>query len=57
MLDEEYLKSKFKDIVGFFFVSCYTGQGVEELKKALIQTTLSQSYINEKIPVNHIFNT
>ncbi|RMZ94163.1 putative serine threonine- kinase pats1, partial [Brachionus plicatilis] len=50
VLDEKYLKSKFKDIAGFYFVSCSTGQGVEELKKALIEKTLNESYINEKIP-------
>lgn len=51
-LDEEDLMSRFKDIAGFFFVSCKTGQGIEELRKKIVEVTLEEKYIDEKIPVS-----
>ncbi|XP_059176566.1 uncharacterized protein LOC131956160 [Physella acuta] len=44
------LQKKYPQIIGFHFVSSLTGQGIEELKKQLIQETLKQQYIGEKIP-------
>ncbi|CAF0705574.1 unnamed protein product, partial [Brachionus calyciflorus] len=49
-LDKEDLKSRFKQIVGFHFVSSYTYDGIEELRNAIIKTTLQEKYIGEKIP-------
>ncbi|RNA38605.1 serine threonine- kinase pats1 [Brachionus plicatilis] len=49
-LDEEDLKSRFKDIVGFHFVSSKTGEGIEQLKQKIIEATLEEKYIDEKIP-------
>ncbi|RNA31785.1 putative serine threonine- kinase pats1 [Brachionus plicatilis] len=49
-LDQEDLKSRYKNIVGFFFVSSYTKVGIQDLKQKLITTTLQEKYIGEKIP-------
>lgn len=51
-IDEEGLKSKYKQIIGFHFVSSYTFEGIEELEKKIIETTLQEKYIGEKIPVS-----
>lgn len=51
-LDEEDLKSRFKQIAGFHFVSSVTKQGIDELKEKIVQTTLQEKYIGEKIPVS-----
>lgn len=51
-LDQEDLQLRYKNIVGFFFVSSHTMVGIPELKKKLISTTLEEKYIGEKIPVN-----
>ena len=55
-MDEEDLKSRFKEIAGFFFVSCKTGQGIEELRQKIIEATLEEKYIDEKIPVSDVLN-
>jgi hypothetical protein len=49
-LDEAKLKRKYKQIAGFFFVSSKTGQGIDELKKRIIETTLCEKYMGEKVP-------
>ena len=46
------LKAKYKQIAGFHFVSSVTGDGIPNLEKELIEVTLQQKYIGEKIPVN-----
>ena len=51
-IDKEDLKSRFKSIVDFFFVSSVTYVGIEDLTKRLIEVTLQQKYIGEKIPVS-----
>jgi hypothetical protein len=51
-LDEESLKSRFKQIVGFYYVSSYTQQGLKELEKKIVEVTLLEKYMGEKIPVN-----
>lgn len=51
-IDEEGLKSKYKQIIGFHFVSSHTFEGIEELEKKIIETTLQEKYIGEKIPVS-----
>ncbi len=45
------MKSKFTQIIGFHFISSVTKQCIEELKEKIIEATLQQSYIGEKIPV------
>jgi hypothetical protein len=47
----EALQSKYKQIVGFHFVSSYTGEGIAQLASELIRVTLLQKYIGEEIPV------
>ena len=51
-LNQEKLKLKFKQIVGFYFVSNYSGTGIQQLSQSLIKITLQQKYINETIPVS-----
>ena len=46
----ENLKSRFKQIVGFYFVSSSNMSGIKELADQLIKVTLQQKYIGEKIP-------
>ena len=50
-LNQEDFKERFKQIVGFHFVSCYDYRGIAQLTKSLIATTLEQNYIGETIPV------
>ncbi|CAG5127749.1 unnamed protein product, partial [Candidula unifasciata] len=49
-LPREELKRRFPQIVGFHFISSYTGEGIMELKEEIIQTALSQKYMGEMIP-------
>ena len=49
-LNELDLKLRFKQIVGFHFVSSTTYKGIPELTKELIDCTLKQTYIGENIP-------
>lgn len=56
-MDEEDLRSRFKDIAGFHFVSSKTGEGIEELKQKIIEATLEEKYIDEKIPVSFNYFT
>ena len=51
-IDQDDLKSRFKSVVGFFFVSSLTYEGIEQLTNRLIEVTLKQSYSYEKIPVS-----
>jgi leucine-rich repeat kinase 2 len=44
------LRSRFKQIVGFYFVSSLNMSGIKELSNELVQVTLQQKYIGEKIP-------
>jgi hypothetical protein len=44
------LQSRFKQIVGFHFVSSLNMTGIAELAQHIIQVTLQQKYIGEKIP-------
>jgi len=49
-MDEPGLKELFKNIVGFFKVSCVTGEGIAELTEQ-IQLTLSRmSHLRDKVP-------
>jgi hypothetical protein len=52
-LDKEDFKKRFKQIVGFHFVSSKDYTGIAELTKDLIDVTLKQKYIGEAIPVNY----
>ena len=45
------LKAKYKQIAGFHFVSSVTRSGILNLEKDLVEVTLQQKYIGEKIPV------
>ena len=50
-LDMSELKAKYKQIAGFHFVSSVTRSGISNLEKDLVEVTLQQKYIGEKIPV------
>jgi GTPase SAR1 family protein len=50
-LDQNDFKSRFKQIVGFHFVSSYDFTGIGNLIKDLYDCTLKQTYIGETIPV------
>ncbi|KAJ8304991.1 hypothetical protein KUTeg_018574 [Tegillarca granosa] len=49
-LPTEEMKQTYPQIKGFFFVSSYTGQGLSNLKSELINATLEEKYMGEKIP-------
>ena len=50
-LDQDDYKTRYKQIVGFHFVSSYDYTGIPELTKEIINVTLKQNYIGETIPV------
>ena len=50
-MNEAKLKARFKQIVGFYYVSNITHQGIDKLSDDLIKTTLQEKYIGESIPV------
>ncbi|XP_055863720.1 uncharacterized protein LOC106053574 [Biomphalaria glabrata] len=49
-LPKEELQHQYNQICGFHFVSSYTGQGIQELQDRMIEVTLQQQYMGEKIP-------
>ncbi|GFN74887.1 leucine-rich repeat serine/threonine-protein kinase 1, partial [Plakobranchus ocellatus] len=49
-LPMEELKRRFPQIVGFHFVSSYSGEGIPQLTVQLVESALSQKYMGEKIP-------
>ncbi|KAK6965188.1 leucine-rich repeat serine/threonine-protein kinase 1 [Biomphalaria glabrata] len=46
----EELRRRFPQIVGFHFVSSYSGEGISELQDNIIKSALAQTYMGEKIP-------
>ena len=54
-INKEKLKSKFKQIVGFHFISNKTQVGIEELVEKLVSVTLGENYMGEAIPVGWIW--
>ena len=50
-LNQEKLKSKYNQIVAFYFISNKTKAGINELVNRLIDTTLREKYMGEAIPV------
>lgn len=54
VIDEAGLKSKYKQIVGFHFVSSWTHDGIDELRQKIVAATLQEKYIGEQIPVRYI---
>lgn len=51
-LDQDDYKARYKQIVGFHFVSSLSGNGIYDLTKDLVDVTLKQNYIGETIPVS-----
>ncbi|KAH9524593.1 hypothetical protein Btru_027277, partial [Bulinus truncatus] len=49
-LPKEELLQKYNQICGFYFVSSHTGQGIQEMQDKIIEVTLQQQYMGEKIP-------
>ena len=49
-IPEDRLKSSFPQIIGFHYVSSISGQGISDLRSHLIDTTLQQKYMGERIP-------
>jgi len=49
-INKKDLETRYKQIVGFYFVSSVTLAGIEDLVSQLIRVTLQQKYIGEKIP-------
>ncbi|XP_064618850.1 uncharacterized protein LOC135482601 [Lineus longissimus] len=44
------LKKRYPQIVGFHFISTWSGQGVRELQQKLFSVSIQQKYMGEKIP-------
>ena len=55
-LNQQQLKERYKDIVGFYYVSNKTKIGIEDLKQTIISATLQQKHIGEEIPVSLLFS-
>ncbi|XP_021339283.1 uncharacterized protein LOC110440494 isoform X2 [Mizuhopecten yessoensis] len=49
-IPQDELKRKYPQIAGFFFVSSFTGEGIQDLKTFLVNLTLQQKYMGERIP-------
>ncbi|XP_060069823.1 uncharacterized protein LOC132549872, partial [Ylistrum balloti] len=49
-IPQDELKRKYPQIADFFFVSSYTGEGIAALKEFLVNLTLQQKYMGERIP-------
>lgn len=56
VIDQAGLEAKYKQIIGFHFVSSKTFTGIDELRQKIVATTLQEKYIGEKIPVRY-FNS
>lgn len=54
-INQEKLKSRYNQIIGFYFVSNTRNIGIDDLIKDLIQVTLKQKYMDEAIPVSRFF--
>ena len=54
-LNEDKLKEKYKQIIGFYYVSNKTMLGIDVLVEDLVNTTVAQKYIGDEIPVNFKF--
>ncbi|XP_060565876.1 uncharacterized protein LOC132724909 isoform X2 [Ruditapes philippinarum] len=46
----EEMQQRYPQVVGFHFISSYTGQGVSSLKSSIFDVTLQQQYMGEHIP-------
>ncbi|KAK7503510.1 hypothetical protein BaRGS_00005049 [Batillaria attramentaria] len=44
------MRERYSQIVDFFFVSSFSGQGIQDLREQMIDVTLQQQYMGEKIP-------
>ncbi|KAL8560611.1 hypothetical protein ACOMHN_062576 [Nucella lapillus] len=44
------MKQRYNQIADFHFVSSFSGQGMQELREQMIEVTLQQQYMGEKIP-------
>ena len=49
-LPQEELSRKYPQIKGFHFISCYTQEGIKELQDNMLEVTLQQKYMGERIP-------
>ena len=50
-LNQKKLRSRYKQIVGFHFVSSVNMTGIQQLADELIRVTLEQKYMGEAFPV------
>jgi hypothetical protein len=55
VLNKAELKTKYKQIIGFYFVSSLSGTGIEKLAENIRDVTLHEKYIGELIPVLFYF--
>ncbi|XP_062577865.1 uncharacterized protein LOC134239727, partial [Saccostrea cucullata] len=49
-IEEKVIKNSYPQIQGFHYVSSIQGTGIKELEEQLIEITLQQPYLEEKIP-------
>ncbi|XP_050400370.2 uncharacterized protein LOC126817438 [Patella vulgata] len=49
-LPTKAMLERYPQIAGFHYISSHTGQGVNELKTNLVEETITQQYMGEKIP-------
>ncbi|XP_053405125.1 uncharacterized protein LOC123565346 [Mercenaria mercenaria] len=46
----EEMQQRYPQVIGFHFISSFTGQGISSLKTNLFEVTLQQQYMGEHIP-------
>ncbi|XP_076085942.1 uncharacterized protein LOC143056672 isoform X1 [Mytilus galloprovincialis] len=49
-IPQKELMATYPQIAGFYFVSSYSGEGISNLHKSLVDVTLQQKYMGESIP-------
>jgi hypothetical protein len=49
-LPKEELSRKYPQVVGFHAISCHTGAGIDGLREHLMEVTLKEKYMGERIP-------
>ena len=54
-LNEADLRKRYKQIVGFHYVSCINNSGISELCNDLVAVALKEKYMGELIPVGQSF--
>ena len=53
-IPQKDLQKKYPQIKGFYYTSSITGQGVRELKEAIVEETLKESSMGAQVPIVYL---